>query len=50
VVSVAQFLAGELHAEIERELGAVVLAEAMATVVELTTGGPGVAEPPDREN
>lgn len=45
--TVADFLDGALHREIERELGRDVLEEAMATVELLTTGGPGVAEPPD---
>ncbi len=45
--SVPDFLAGKLHAEIERELGRSVLEEALETVAMLTTGGPGIAEPPD---
>ncbi len=45
--SVPDFLAGKLHSEIERELGRSVLEEALETVAMLTTGGPGIAEPPD---
>lgn len=45
--TVADFLGGSLHEEIRRELGESVLNEALATVDMLTTGGPGVAEPPD---
>lgn len=45
--SVAEFLNGALHIEIERELGRGVLDEALATVELLTSGGPGVAEPPE---
>ncbi len=45
--TVTEFLAGKLHAEIERELGQGVLEEAIDVVARLTTGGPGVAEPPD---
>lgn len=47
VVSVPDFLSGALHHEIETELGRRVLDEAIETVSTLTTGGPGVAEPPD---
>lgn len=46
-VSIAEFFAGALHAEIETELGRHVLDEALTTVEMLTSGGPGVAEPPD---
>ena len=45
--SIAEFFDGALHAEIEKELGRVVLDEALATVEMLTSGGPGLAEPPD---
>ena len=45
--SVPEFLDGKLHSVIERELGRQVLDEAIASVELLTTGGPGVAEPPD---
>ncbi len=47
--TVTEFLSGELHHEIERELGRRVLDEAIASVETLTTGGPGVAEPPDED-
>jgi len=46
VATVAEFLTGALHRDIERELGRVVLEEVIATVTRLTSGGPGVAEPP----
>ena len=46
-LTIAAFLAGELHETISRELGPAVLAEALDTVELLTTGGPGVGEPPD---
>jgi hypothetical protein len=45
--TVPEFLAGKLHGDIERELGRGVLEEAIEVVDALTTGGPGVAEPPD---
>lgn len=45
--TVTDFLNGRLHREIEQELGREVLEEALATVELLTTGGPGIAEPPD---
>ncbi len=45
--TVPEFLAGKLHDEIARELGQRVLDEAIESVTTLTTGGPGVAEPPD---
>ena len=45
--TVPEFLGGKLHAEIVRELGQRVLDEALESVTTLTTGGPGVAEPPD---
>ncbi|MDJ0954543.1 MAG: hypothetical protein QNJ81_12770 [Acidimicrobiia bacterium] len=47
VATVPEFLAGKLHSEIARELGRDVLDEALESVTTLTTGGPGVAEPPD---
>jgi len=46
VATAAEFLAGALHLDIERELGRAVLDEVIATVTRLTSGGPGVAEPP----
>jgi hypothetical protein len=46
-ISISDFLGGGLHREIEKELGRSVLDEALATVDQLTSGGPGVAEPPD---
>jgi hypothetical protein len=46
-VTIDRFLKGELHDEITRELGSRVLEEALETVECLTSGGPGVAEPPD---
>jgi hypothetical protein len=46
VATVPEFLAGKLHTEIVAELGQAVLDEALETVALLTTGGPGVAEPP----
>jgi hypothetical protein len=46
-LSVSEFLAGALHDTIIREMGRSVLDEALDTVDRLTTGGPGVAEPPD---
>lgn len=46
-VSIADFLNGALHREIEKELGNSVPEEAVGTVELLTSGGPGVAEPPD---
>ena len=45
--TVPEFLGGALLREIESELGTAVLEEALATVELLTTGGPGVAEPPE---
>ena len=42
-----EFVAGALHQEIKAELGQAVLDEALATVERLTSGGPGIAEPPD---
>lgn len=45
--SIVDFVSGSLHAEIELELGRAVLDEALASVDQLTTGGPGIAEPPD---
>lgn len=47
IATVPEFLAGKLHTEIVRELGQTVLEEALDSVTLLTTGGPGVAEPPD---
>lgn len=47
VMTVPEFLEGMMHAEITHELGARVLVEALETVALLTSGGPGVAEPPD---
>ena len=44
--TVPEFLAGKLHHEIRSELGNRVLEEALANVELLTSGGPGVAEPP----
>jgi hypothetical protein len=46
-VTVTEFLNGSLHHEIEAELGRSVLEEALENVRLLTTGGPGIAEPPD---
>ena len=45
--TVAEFLGGKLHQQIIDELGQRVLDEALANVDLLTSGGPGVAEPPD---
>jgi len=45
--SVPEFLGGALHDTVVRELGQAVLDEALETVELLTTGGPGIAEPPD---
>lgn len=45
--TIDRFLNGELHDTITRELGSKVLEEALETVERLTSGGPGVAEPPD---
>jgi hypothetical protein len=47
VATVPEFLGGKLHSEIETELGSRVLEEALAAVERLTSGGPGLAEPPD---
>ena len=47
IATVPEFLGGKLHTEIVRELGQTVLEEALDSVTLLTTGGPGVAEPPD---
>ena len=47
VATVPEFLDGKLHPEIVHELGQSVLEEALESVTVLTTGGPGVAEPPD---
>lgn len=44
--TVPEFLEGKLHHEIRSELGSRVLEEALANVELLTSGGPGVAEPP----
>ncbi len=46
-LTIHAFLGGELHDTIVKELGPAVLAEALETVDRLTSGGPGVAEPPD---
>ncbi len=46
-MTVAEFLAGKMHYEIKQEMGHRILKEALATVERLTSGGPGVAEPPD---
>jgi len=43
----AEFLGGKMHREISEELGLQVLEEALETVEQLMTGGPGIAEPPD---
>ena len=48
-VTVPDFLDGKLHREIETEMGRRVLDEAIESVELLTTGGPGVAEPPDED-
>lgn len=48
-VSISDFLSGALHGEIRRELGEAVLTEALEAVDQLTSGGPGVAEPPDED-
>ena len=42
-----EFLAGELHGEIRYAFGERVLNEVVETVARLTSGGPGIAEPPD---
>ena len=42
-----EFLAGALHDEIRNELGQAVLDEALESVEQLTSGGSGVAEPPE---
>jgi len=47
--TVPEFLGGKLHDDIDRELGRRVLDEAIEVVEQLTTGGPGVGEPPTRE-
>ena len=47
VMTVPEFLEGRMHTEIGNELGVRVLEEAIETVERLTSGGPGVAEPPD---
>lgn len=47
VMTVPEFLGGAMHGTIARELGQAVLEEALETVALLTTGGPGVAEPPE---
>ncbi len=46
-MTVTEFLGGKMHHEITQELGHRILAEALETVERLTTGGPGVAEPPN---
>ena len=46
-MTVPEFLGGKLHYEIGLEMGTRVLEEAPETVACLTSGGPGVAEPPD---
>ncbi len=46
-MTVTEFLGGKMHHEITKELGHRILAEALETVERLTTGGPGVAEPPN---
>ena len=46
-MTVPEFLGGKLHYEIGLEMGTRVLEEALETVAQLTSGGPGVAEPPD---
>lgn len=45
--TVPEFLAGALHDDIRHAFGGEILDEVVATVERLTTGGPGVAEPPD---
>lgn len=47
VMTVAEFLGGKMHAEIRHELGDRMLQDALAAVEQLTSGGPGIAEPPD---
>ncbi len=46
-MTVTEFLGGKMYHEITQELGPRILAEALETVEHLTTGGPGVAEPPN---